>query len=135
MDRPPIAFYRSKNFAGSTSRAVLIFLSVSTVILVLPDSIRDMLAFSKLHWTASSIWLMFFSLRNCLIFSPNLAKYFSSVMLVFKKLNIRKIYGMMVVLYDNKHIYVWLMSTKSKNWRKVNERTLKRYGKKIEIDF
>jgi hypothetical protein len=29
--------------------AELIFLSVSTVIFVLPDSIRDMLAFSKLH--------------------------------------------------------------------------------------
>ena len=68
-----------KNSLISTSSAGLIFLKVSNVIFVLPDSIRDILAFSKLHWIASSFWVMPFWRRNSFITEPTLARKIRSV--------------------------------------------------------
>jgi hypothetical protein len=68
------------------SSALLILLKVSTVMFVLPDSILDMLAFSKLHCIDSSFWVMSRLRRNSLILAPKLAKNFGSVILNYQKI-------------------------------------------------
>ena len=70
--------YSRKNSCISASSALLILRNVRTVMFVLPDSMRDILAFSKLHCIASSFWVIAFLRRNSLILAPRLIRNFGS---------------------------------------------------------
>jgi len=59
--------------------ALQIFFNVRTVTLVFPDSILDILAFSKLQRDANLVWLICFWVRISLIRAPSAHKSFASV--------------------------------------------------------
>ena len=68
-----------KRSLSGISSARLILRKVNTVVLVLPDSILDMLAFSKSQSAASLNWVMFFWVLILLILLPKAKRNSASV--------------------------------------------------------